>query len=283
MDGEEILFDTTKFMGHYSKLSSNKLETDVAKSYASQVQKDVKSAQDRADMIVNALTSRSKPPDFKVARSALSLMAHGPNVVVSHWQPFIAAVAEVLPPAAEGDVIDVKSVDSAAESPELKDLRATLGKMGTVLPLANARELRELRAGFALLGDAIGVEFGKRGMPFERDGSAAILARLNNELDTASAPEPLPKDFAFSDQRVMRLRESVESAGVMLQSADEKIADLKEETLSSEKTRSELAQAADREASMRTEAESQLAETKKQVQALEQEIEQLKKKSGKSK
>lgn len=230
---DQQLFDTEKFMKQYSRLSQNKLETDVAKSFAADVKKHVQDAQDRADQIVNALTSRSKPPDFNVARSALSLLARAPSVLVAHWQPFIAAVAEVMPPRVEGELEDVKAVDTAAESGGVKDLRAALGSIGAVLPLASARELRELREGFAMLGDAIGVEFGKRGMEFSRDGSSAVLDRLNDELTIAAKPEPLPKNFAFSDPRVMEMRAHLDAQREQLIAADAQMAEMRENAAAS--------------------------------------------------
>lgn len=234
MDEQIVEVDTTKFMTVYQQLSQNKLEVEVARAYERQVAKDVGDAQGRADMIVNSLTTRRQPPNFAVARSALKLLASGPAVVVSHWQKFISAVAEVLPAAAEGETDDVKVVDEAAEAVELKDLRAMFGRLGAILPLVSARELRELREGFSMLGGAIGAEFGKRGMPFDSDGSAAALERIGRELEVALTPGPLPKDFAFSDPRAMKLRAIVDQAELMLKAADDKIGALKDDAAAGE-------------------------------------------------
>lgn len=234
MDEQVVEIDTQKFMPVYQQLSNNKLEVEVARAYERQVAKDVSDAQGRADIIVNALTSRRNPPNFPVARSALKMLAGGPAVVVAHWQKFISAVAEVLPPAAEGETDDVKVVDEAAEAVELKDLRALFGRLGAILPLVSARELRELREGFGMLGEAIGAEFGKRGMPFDRDGSAAKLERIERELETALTPGPLPKDFAFSDKRVMAVRAALDQGEVQLKAADERLAAMKDQAAAGE-------------------------------------------------
>lgn len=277
---DDVVVDTEKMMQHYSRLSANKLTETTVRAFTQRVQDGVKLAQEKADLIVNSLTSRSRAPDFQAARRALSTLAKCDSNIASHWAPFIKEVAALLPPSTEGDLGEAE--DEGAIQMRMTGLADLIDRLITPLPMMNGAELRDVAMLSERIESAIEKEFEKRGLKLGKANVDAVaLAMLETQFRAALDNQPVgfsPHPLVAELVSVFtKMNENANAASVALAARDEKISALQKEeeslksSLASERSMTEV------NAKALGDAESQLAETKKRAGELEHELEALKK------
>lgn len=266
METAEEVVDTSKMMKTYSTLSANKLKETTLEAFKKKIDDDVKTAQEKADQIVNALTSKQTAPDFDIARGALLVLVKSHGTIVRHWQPFVESVNELLPPMAEGALV-IPDGDLEKKQVELREL---IDSIITPLPVVSGAELRVAFDEFSRLGEALSNEMVKRGlMPDVEPVIAGLRAEAAAAKTEREAAQRTRDEMAqAADAQVKRSAELAEKLKVTTDALDATDTALKKMT-------------ADLDAEMKrnTDFELKLTDAKKRAGELEHEVEQLKKKS----
>lgn len=301
---EEDVVDTTKMMGLYGRLSANKLKESTVEAFKKQVEDDVKTAQEKADQVVNALTSRQTAPDFSIVRGALVVLLKSNTVIVKHWQPFVEAVNELLPPLAEGELVIPEADDFGKKERELNEM---VDKLVTPLGISSGAELRIAFDTVVKLKSAVDREMEKRGLKGAEVDMEASLADLAARLTGAEArAEALQRERDAAQQTRLemsqaceqldttrvelldKLRTATESLDVsrqQLASTDTALKQMTADLDAEMKRNTELELKIGKDAEVTTaalkEMQSSLLAEKKRAGELEHEVEQLKKKSKK--